>query len=104
MPVLPKELPKRHHVYNQFIIRFPEGRNVRDRVMTHLKAAGIGCEVYYPLTLPQQECFRTNPGSGEPFPASEAAANQTLAIPIFAELTKEQMREVVSAIVKGIGS
>src|ERR1051325_10135660 len=53
--ILPQELPGRRHIYNQFIIPFPEGRETRDRVMAHLKSASIGCEVYYPLTLPQQE-------------------------------------------------
>ena len=101
--VLPAELPQRHHVYNQYIIRFPEGRNTRDRVMAHLKSVGIGCEIYYPLTLPQQECFQSNVSSRDFYPASDAAANQTLAIPIFAELTKDQMQEVVREIVRGIG-
>ena len=101
--VLPKELPRRHHVYNQYVIRFTEGRAVRDRVMAHLKSAGIGCEVYYPLTLPQQECFQSNDCAKERFANSETAAEQTLAIPIFAELKKEQMREVVKEIEKGLG-
>jgi len=71
--------------------------------MTHLKSAGIGCEVYYPLTLPRQECFQSNAGSHDPYPNAETAADQTLAIPIFAELTKDQMREVVKEIVQGLG-
>jgi dTDP-4-amino-4,6-dideoxygalactose transaminase len=100
--VLPKELPGRHHVFNQYIIRFTEGRATRDRVMVHLKGAGIGCEVYYPLTLPQQECFRSNAGAKDRYPISETAADQTLAIPIFAELTKEQMQEVVREIARGL--
>ncbi|HEX7421747.1 MAG TPA: DegT/DnrJ/EryC1/StrS family aminotransferase [Thermoanaerobaculia bacterium] len=100
--VLPKELPRRHHVFNQYIIRFTEGRATRDRVMAHLKSAGIGCEVYYPLTLPQQECFQSNAAAKDRYKNSETAADQTLAIPIFAELTKEQMQEVVREIVKGL--
>ncbi len=100
--VLPKEMPDRHHVFNQYVIRFPEGRAVRDRVMSHLKSAGIGCEIYYPLTLPQQECFRDLQGADEHFPCSESAAAQTLAIPVFAELTKDQMREVVTEIAKAL--
>lgn len=101
--VLPKEMPGRHHVFNQYIVRFTDGRTARDRVMAHLKSKGIGCEIYYPLTLPQQECFQTVPGARERFPNSEAAAEQTLAIPVFAELTKDQMREVVREIVAGLG-
>ena len=96
--VLPEELPGRHHVYNQFVVRFPEGRTVRDRVMEHLRSKAIGCEVYYPLTLPQQECFASVPSASEAFPNSDAAAAQTLAIPIFPELTEAQIGEVVKEI------
>ncbi len=101
--VLPKELPKRHHVYNQYVIRFTDGKETRDRVMNHLKSAGIGCEIYYPLTLPQQECFRSNKCAKESYKNSETAAEQTLAIPVYAELTQDQMREVVTQIQKGLG-
>ena len=97
--VLPREMEGRHHIYNQFVLRFPEGQGTRDRVMQHLKANNIGCEVYYPLTLPQQECFRNVTSAREPFPNSDAAALQSLAIPIFPELTRAQMEEVVAEIV-----
>ena len=91
--ILPAELPRRKHVFNQYVIRFQEGR---DRVMEHLKKVGIGCEIYYPLTLPQQECFAyLKPGR---FPNAEAAAQQTLAIPVFPELTREQISEVAAEI------
>lgn len=100
--ILPEELPGRRHIYNQFILRFPEGRETRDRVMAHLKSANIGCEVYYPLTLPQQECFRNRPGTGDRYPNSEAAAEQTLAIPIYPELTEEQIAEVAREINNGL--
>jgi dTDP-4-amino-4,6-dideoxygalactose transaminase len=100
--VLPRELPKRRHIYNQYIVRFTDGEDTRDRVMNHLKSAGIGCEVYYPLTLPQQECFSGIPSAGEHFPDSDTAAATTLAIPIFPELTKDQMAEVVREIANGL--
>jgi dTDP-4-amino-4,6-dideoxygalactose transaminase len=100
---LPKALPDRYHIYNQFCIRFPEGREVRDRVMDHLRSAGIGCDIYYPLTLPRQECFANLPSVHQSFPNSEAAAAQSLAIPIFPELTKDQLAEVVREIGKGLG-
>jgi dTDP-4-amino-4,6-dideoxygalactose transaminase len=100
--VLPRELPRRRHIYNQYVIRFTEGRETRDRVMEHLKRAGIGCEVYYPLTLPQQECFAQVPCSGEPYPNSDLAALQTLAIPIYPELTKDQQAEVVREIARAL--
>ena len=100
--VLPEELPGRRHIYNQYVVRFPEGAETRDRVMNHLKSVQIGCEVYYPLTLPQQPCFADLPGVKESFPSSEAAAQQTLAIPVFPELREEQVAEVVQEIVKGL--
>jgi dTDP-4-amino-4,6-dideoxygalactose transaminase len=101
--VVPEELPGRRHIYNQFIVRFPEGRAVRDRVMEHLRSVAIGCEVYYPLTLPQQACFKDVPGAQDRYPNSEAAAEQTLAIPIYPELTEEQIAEVVREVGKALG-
>ena len=101
--VLPRELPGRHHVYNQYIIRFTDGRETRDAVMNHLKGASIGCEVYYPLTLPQQACFKKLACSSERYPQSEIAADQTLAIPVFPELTRDQMAEVVREIKTALG-
>jgi dTDP-4-amino-4,6-dideoxygalactose transaminase len=100
--ILPSELPRRRHIYNQYIVRFPEGAVTRDRVMNHLKSAGIGCEVYYPLTLPQQECFTDIPSASDPFPNSDIAAASTLAIPIFPELTRDQMAEVVREIANSL--
>ena len=100
--VLPEELPGRRHIYNQYIVRFPEGAEVRDRVMNHLKSVQIGCEVYYPLTLPQQACFANLECTKESFPNSEAAAQQTLAIPVFPELKEEQIAEVVAEIGKAL--
>ena len=102
--ILPAEIQGRRHIYNQYVVRFPEGAAVRDRVMNHLRGAGIGCEVYYPLTLPQQECFADVPGAREHYPNSEAAAEQTLAIPVFPELKEEQIAEVVREVVRGLGS
>src|SRR5207249_703835 len=96
--VTPRELEGRRHIYHQFVLLFPEGLETRDRVLAHLKSVNIGCEVYYPLTLPQQECFRNVPTARQSFPHSDAAAQQSLAIPIFPELRESQLEEVVSAI------
>ena len=101
--VLPEELPGRRHIYNQYVLRFPEGEEVRDRVMKHLRSVEIGCEVYYPRTLPQQACFANLECSKERFPNSETASEQTLAIPVFPELKEEQIAEVVREIRKALG-
>ena len=70
--------------------------------MAALKAAGIGCEIYYPLPLPDQQCFRQLPSASRAYPNSRAASEQTLAIPIFPELTPEQIATVVEVIVKAL--
>lgn len=100
--ILPNELQGRRHIYNQYIIRF-EDRDTRERVMNHLRSVSIGCEIYYPLTLPQQKCFADLPAAKQSFRNSELAAETTLAIPIYPELTEEMVGEVVREIVKGLG-
>lgn len=100
--VLPAVLPDRRHVFNQYVVRFRDGKETRDRVMAELRQAGIGCEIYYPVTLPAQACFAKLPSAGESFPVSERAAAESLAIPVFAELTRDEIAEVAKAIVRAM--
>jgi len=81
------------HVFNQYVIRTP----FRDGLKDYLIENGIGCEIYYPLGLHQQPCFLD---LGEPprLPHTEAAAQETLALPIYAELSKAQIEEVSGAV------
>jgi len=90
--------PVHRHVYNQYVIR--TGR--RDAVIAALEKASIGHMIYYPLTLPQQECFKSLGYSEGDFPASECAARTSLALPVYPELTEEQIREVVETVVRGL--
>jgi len=91
---LPLERGKRH-IYNQFVIRV-KGR--RDELRKFLDSNGIGTEIYYPLPLHVQECFRYLGHRAEDFPMSVEGAEKSLALPIFPELNADQIGYVVDKI------
>ena len=81
-------------VFNQYVIRAKK----RDKLREYLKEKGIGTELYYPLPLHLQKCFKYLGYKGGDFPVSEKAAKQTLALPIYPELKKSEIDYVVSTI------
>ena len=87
---------KSRHIFNQFVIRVPR----RNELKTSLKAAGIDTEIYYPLPLHLQECFRYLGHHEGDFPESERASEESLALPIYPELSEAQAEYVVNSIVK----
>lgn len=93
--VRPVEVAGRLHSYNQYVVRVKNGK--RDELLNYLKANQIGCEVYYPLSLHQQPCFKDIGYSFGSFPASEEAQKCTLAFPMFPGITAQQQGAVVNA-------
>jgi len=95
----PKRLPGRH-IYNQYIVRVPA--RIRDAVRNELSARRIGTEIYYPLCLHMQECFKYLGYTAGIFPHSERAAAETIALPIFGELTEAQRAWVADSVVDSV--
>ena len=91
--LLPQVVANRH-IFNQYVIRTAQ----RDQLRTALQEKGVGSEVYYPVPLHLQECFSYLGYKAGAFPESELAAKETLALPVYPELTEPQARHVVQSI------
>lgn len=92
--VTPVAKAENFHIYNQYIVRV----NDRDALKAHLIAKEIGCSIYYPLSLHQQKCFANLGYKTGDFPESEKAADTTIALPIYPDLSEEQIRFVAETV------
>lgn len=86
----------RRHVFNQYTLRIKAG--LRDKVMQAMRADGVGCAVYYPISLHQQKCFDHLEYSEDAFPESSRASSEVLSLPIFTELQDAQLVRVIESL------
>jgi dTDP-4-amino-4,6-dideoxygalactose transaminase len=89
------------HIFHQYVIRVHDGR--RDALLEHLKTNGVGTKIYYPVPLHLQPCFAYLGYKEGDFPESERAARETLALPMYPELTNEQQEYVVETLLRFFG-
>jgi dTDP-4-amino-4,6-dideoxygalactose transaminase len=89
------------HIFNQYTLLFADQAK-RDAVKKSLADAGVGTEIYYPVPMHLQQCFASLGHKAGDFPVAEMAANTSLALPIFPELTKDEVRAVVGAVTEAM--
>jgi dTDP-4-amino-4,6-dideoxygalactose transaminase len=95
----PFEAKYARHVYHVYAIRLQE----RDAVLRYLQEKGVGCGVHYPVPIHLQEAGRNLGYTKGAFPIAENLANQFLSLPMFPELTEEQIEYVALCVSEAVG-
>ena len=98
--ITPSIEPANYSIYNQYVVRLPN----RDAVKAKLAAAGVGSAIYYPISLHVQECFLHLGGNEGDLPTTEQACREVLALPVYPELTQEQVRYAASGVREALGA
>ena len=103
--LLPQALPRCGHIWNQFTLRV-RGPGRREALRSSLSRQGIGCEVYYPVPLQAQACFRDLLSSHQPTPCPQAATlcQEVLSLPVFPELREADLQQVAHAVASFLAS
>jgi dTDP-4-amino-4,6-dideoxygalactose transaminase len=96
----PRVLPQRRHIYNQFTVRIKNGG--RDKVLNHLHSKNIGAAVYYPLPLHLQDCFKHLEYKKGDMPVSEAATAEVLSLPVFPELSPDEIEHAAESVIEAL--
>ena len=99
---LPVALRGRRHVWNQYVVRIPDGK--RDAMRDFLMERNVGSDIYYPLGLHDQKCFECYGYKAGDLPETERAAKEVLALPIFPELTAAEQEVVVERMAEFLGA
>ena len=94
--VVPAIAKGNHSVYNQYVVRVPD----RDRVKHQLSERGVSTAIYYPIPLHLQDCFKYLGGNEGDFPESERACREVLALPVYPELSEEQVKYVARTVLE----
>lgn len=92
--VLPASLPEVEHAWHQFSVRIP----CRDAVLAAMQGAGIGCSIHYPVPIHRQKAYHFLGLPEGSFPVAERSSREFLSLPIFPELTEEQVRTVTGVL------
>lgn len=99
---VPREPSGMRHVFNQYVVRVPASQ--RDALRKYLQECGVGTEIYYPVPLHLQECFAEFGHRTGDFPHAERAAAETIALPVYPEMTPSQQLHVVNSIAEYVAS
>jgi dTDP-4-amino-4,6-dideoxygalactose transaminase len=90
----PTEMDGNYHIYHQYVVRVPR----RDAACEYFRGKRVGCAVFYPLPLHRQECFRHYGYDEDALPEASRACREVLALPMYAELTRDQQDLVIETL------